>query len=146
MKRLLTGSFLAMLCLHASAGPVEEAQALFKQYASLEAAFNPSVAELYSDQALIRNTRMYPTGQTRELTIPAAQYKALIRSSMPIAEARGDYSTYSQIDYVDEGSAVRIKANRYSVVKKYESPLILLVAPDANGKWLIREEISQSQP
>jgi hypothetical protein len=82
----------------------------------------------------------------RELTIPAVQYKALVRNSMSLAKSRGDFSTYSQVSYSDERDGIRVKAVRYSVLKKYESPLALLVAPDAHGKWLIREEISESQP
>lgn len=146
MKRLLLALPLAMPCFSAFAGPVDEAHSLFQQYTLLEAAFNPAVADLYADDALIKNKRIYPTGQTRELTIPAVQYKALVRSAMPLAKAKGDYSTYSQVSYSDEESGVRIKATRYAVLKKYESPLALLVAPDATGKWLIREEISESQP
>ncbi|WP_426339898.1 hypothetical protein ACN9MZ_27090 [Pseudoduganella sp. S-14] len=146
MKRLLLAIPLSMLCFAASAGPVDEARSLFQQYSSLEAAFNPAVADLYADDALIKNKRTYPTGQTREVAIPAVQYKALVRSAMPLAKTKGDYSTYSQVSYSDEGRGVRIKATRYAVLKKYESPLALLVAPDASGKWLIREEISESQP
>ena len=146
MKRLLIAFPLVMLCLGASAGPIDEARSLFQQYSSFEAAFNPAVADLYTDDALIRNKRVYPIGQMREQTIPAPQYKTLVRSAMPLAKAKGDYSTYSQVSYSEEGNGVRIKATRYAVLKKYESPLSLLVVPVASGKWLIREEISESQP
>jgi len=50
------------------------------------------------------------------------------------------------MSYSDERDGIRVKAVRYSVLKKYESPLAILVAPDGHGKWLIREEISESQP
>lgn len=146
MKPFLISIALATLSSAASAGPVEDAQSVFQQYAALEAAFNPSVADLYADDAVIRNKRIYPTGMARELTIPAAQYKALVRSAMPAAKARGDYSTYSQATFTPDGQGVRITANRTSVLKKYDSPISILVAPDASGKWLIREEISESRP
>jgi hypothetical protein len=146
MKRLLFALPLALTCLLASAAPIDEARSLFQRYSSLEADFNPAVADLYADDALIKNKRIYPTGQVRELTIPAVQYKALVRNSMSLAKSRGDFSTYSQVSYSDERDGIRVKAVRYSVLKKYESPLALLVAPDAHGKWLIREEISESQP
>jgi len=146
MKRLLFAFPLALTCLLASAAQIDEARSLFQRYSSLEADFNPTVADLYADDALIKNKRIYPTGQVRELTIPAVQYKALVRNSMPLAKSRGDFSTYSQMSYSDERDGIRVKAVRYSLLKKYESPLAILVAPDAHGKWLIREEISESQP
>ena len=146
MKRLLAGISLAASCLAAAAAPVDDAQALFQQYTSLEAAFDPAIADLYADDALIRNKRTYPDGQVRELTLPATQYKALMRNVMPLAKAKGDRSTYSQVTYAEEGGGVRIKANRYSRMKHYESPIAILVAPDASGHWLIREELSESRP
>ena len=45
-----------------------------------------------------------------------------------------------------EGERVRITCTRFSELKKYSSPLSLLVGPDKDGKWLIFEEISKSQP
>jgi hypothetical protein len=130
----------------AQAQAADDAKALFDRYVQLEHAFDPAVADLYADDAVIKNKRTYPDGQVRELAFPAAQYKALIRRAMPLAKARGDTSSYSDITFRDEGSGVRIRATRFSNLKKYSSPLSLLVAPGAGGKWLIREELSESQP
>lgn len=87
------------MCISASAAPIDEARSLFQQYSRLEAGFDPAAADLYADDALIRNKRTYPTGQVRELAIPAVQYKALVRNAMPLAKSRGDFSTYSQVSY-----------------------------------------------
>ncbi len=103
-------------------------------------------ADLYSDKAIIRNKRTYPTGQVREITIPAPRYKEMLRQAMPVARARGDVSTYTQVMYALEGEGVRIKADRFSELKKYHSPLSILVKPTASGAWLIYEELGQSQP
>ena len=80
------------------------------------------------------------------MTMPAPRYKALIRSAMPAAKARDDRSTYSDVRYSAEGAGVRITAQRFSELKKYTSPLSMLVKPDARGAWLIDEELSESQP
>jgi hypothetical protein len=125
---------------------VSVAKKLFESYVRLEHAFDPSVADLYSDDAVIRNKRTYPTGQVREMTLPAAKYKDLLRAAMPLAKQRGDISTYSQISYTIEGDGVRIKADRYSELKKYHSPISILVKPSGAGVWLIFEELSESQP
>lgn len=123
-----------------------KAKDLFERYVALEHAFDPAVADLYSDDAKIQNTRTYPTGDKRTLTIPALDYKKLIRGAMPLAKARGDTSSYSDVKYTAEGDRVRITCTRFSGLKKYSSPLSLLVGADKDGNWLIFEEISESQP
>lgn len=130
----------------AQQAPADPARALFDSYQARERAFDATVADLYCDTALIRTTRVYPTGQRRVIEIPAPQYKGLIRSTMPIAKARGEYSTYSNVKYVAEGQRIRVTATRYSVQKKYSSPISLLLGPCNGTAWSILEEISESQP
>jgi hypothetical protein len=141
---VLAGVTLAAL---ASARASEDpAKRLFEHYVALGHAYDPGIADLYADDALIKNTRTYPTGEVRELTMPAAKYKALIRQAMPLARARGDRSTFSDVRYAAEGSRVRIRASRFSELKRYASPISLLVGPSASGTWLIYEEVSESRP
>jgi len=148
MKRLVSTMFCVLLVWAASssAAPLDDAKALFEQFVQLEHAFDPAAADLYADDALIKNKRTYPTGQVRELTMPASKYKTLIRQAMPLAKLRGDTNSYSEISYANEGSMVRIRATRFSNLKNYASPISLLVSPDDNGRWLIREELSESRP
>lgn len=129
-----------------AADSTAKAKELFERYVALEHAFDPATADLYSDDAKIQNTRSYPTGEKRTLTMPAPAYKKLIRGAMPLAKVRGDTSTYSDIKYAPEGDRVRITCTRFSELKKYSSPLSLLVGADKDGKWLIFEEVSESQP
>lgn len=126
---------------------IQAAKTLFDRYVSLEHAYDPAQADLYADDAAIKNVRRYPTGQVRELELKGAEYKALLRQAMPIAKARGDRSTYSEVTYhVNEDGSVTIEASRYSELKDYTSPLKITVAPDENGEWRIVEELSESQP
>ena len=141
----LVGMILAALAAtHASSE--DAARQLFEQYVALGHAYDPAIADLYADDAFIKNKRTYPTGEVRELTMPAGKYKALIRQAMPLAKARGDRNTFSDVSYAPEGSRVRIRASRFSELKKYTSPITLLVGPSANGQWLIYEEVSESRP
>lgn len=150
MRKLSILRFLALfwlvICGPIFAGPIDDAKVLFQRYTALEAAFDPTITDLYSDDAVISNTRTYPTGQVRVVTIPAPQYKALIRKVMPLARMKSDYSTYSETTFTLESNGIRIKAKRFSVLKKYESPISILVAPDKTGTWTIREELSESRP
>ena len=125
---------------------VGKAKELFRAYTELEVNFDPAIADLYADEAYIENTRTYPTGQERKMVLPATKYKELIRQTMPLAKSRGDTGHYSDITYEKEGKGVRITASRYSDLKKYESPILFLVAPSPDGAWLIYEEISRSIP
>jgi hypothetical protein len=143
---ILVATSLLLLSPPATNAPHASAKALFERYVALEHAFDPGIADLYADTAVIRNRRTYPTGQVRELTMPAPKYKELIRAAMPLAKARDDRSTYSGIQYATEGNGVRVKATRYSLLKKYASPISLLLAPDGKGRWLVFEELSESQP
>ena len=139
---LLWSVSLGAVHVHAA----DEAKALFGRYVQLERAFDPTAADLYADDAVIHNKRTYPNGQIRELTLAGVQYKALIRQAMPLARARGDTNSYSNVTFTGEGSGVRIRATRFSDLKKYSSPLSLLVGPGLDGTWLIREELSESRP
>ena len=124
---------------------IAKAKALFARYVQLEHAFDPAMADLYTDDAKILNKRIYSDGKVTPLQIPALRYKHVIREGMADAKVKGDISNYSNESYTQEGDKVRIKVTRYSVLKKYSSPMSLLVGPDAQGKWVILEETSESR-
>ena len=141
--------FIACVALAglAQAQPVEKSAAqLFQRYVTLSRAYDAKLVELFDDNATIVNRRISPNGEVREMTLPAARYKALLRKALPLARERGDRSTYSNVRYAREGERVRISALRYSELKKYSSPLVLVVGPGPGGRWLIYEEHSESRP
>src|SRR6185503_1685635 len=136
MKRLVAATvFAAAVCpTFAQTNPaavaspaLERAKALFERYVALEKAFDPSVADLYSDAAVITNTRTYPTGEVREITIPAPQYKQLIRAGMPLARQVNDTNRYSERAYRPTGHRVAITCKRLGERKRYTSPIRLVV-------------------
>jgi hypothetical protein len=124
---------------------IAKARALFDRYVALEHAFDPAAADLYSDDAVIRNRRISATGEVRLLSLPAPQYKEILRKAMPIARGRGDLNRYSGTRFLPEGDRVRIVTTRLSVLSGLESPLSLLVGPAPDGAWLIFEELSVSR-
>jgi hypothetical protein len=134
------------------ASPRDQAERLFLEYQHQSQAFDPDVADLYVDWARIVNARKYPGDLPgRSLQLTGFQYKDKLRQLMPIAKARGDFSTYSDVSYSDvsyseEGERIRIQCTRFSALKKYSSPYSLLVGPDERGDWRIFEELSESRP
>jgi hypothetical protein len=150
LATVMTAMSAALFAQSGPSAPSADARAgaeqLFERYVALGRAFDPAVADLYADNAVITNKRTYPTGQVREMTIPAVKYKELIRRAMPLARQRGDRNVYSDCQYTPEGTRVRIACTRYSQLKKYSSPISLLVGPGQAGDWLIFEERSESRP
>jgi hypothetical protein len=124
---------------------IAKAKAFFARYVQLEHSFDPAMADLYADKAVLMNKRIYPDGKVSALQIPALRYKHVLRTTMADAKQKGDISTYSNESYTPEGDKVRIKVTRYSVLKKYSSPMSQLVGPDAQGNWVIYEETSESR-
>ena len=124
---------------------IAKAQELFERYVTLEQSFNPAIANLYSDDAVIRNKRTSADGDVRETETPALKHKEKIRVAMPFAKARGDVNGYTEIAYTVEGDGVRITAQRFSERKKSFTPISILVKPNSSGEWLIHEEITESQ-
>ncbi|HET9211894.1 MAG TPA: hypothetical protein VFR03_15930, partial [Thermoanaerobaculia bacterium] len=72
MKRALTAILAILaLCQVAEAAktaapqgdPIPKAKAFFQHYVELEHAFDPAIADLYSDQAVIKSTRYLADGK-----------------------------------------------------------------------------------
>jgi hypothetical protein len=148
MRMIVVAGLAALMSVGPTSHASEKAsaQALFQRYQQLAHAYDPTLADLYCDTAVVRNTRVYPDGNTRTLELPAPRYKELVRASMPVAEQRGDRSTFSDVKFLPEGDAVRITASRYSVLKDYTSPVSLKMGACEDRDWGILEEITESRP
>jgi hypothetical protein len=144
----------ASLSAAPSAAPAEatgaarkNAETLFTRYIDLEHAFDPALVDLYADEAKIQSRVIVPGRPATVRTWSGAQYKDLLRRALAKAkEKRQDLNYYSAVNYVREGSRVRIKAMRYAELQKAVSPVELLVGPNAAGTWRIFEELSESHP
>jgi hypothetical protein len=113
----------------------------------LDKTFNVAVIDLYANAAEITNLRRFPDGNIREMKATGAMWKKVVLQAMPLAARRGDTSEYSDVTFTPEGDGlVRITSIRYSNLRKYTSPLTMLVARQEGGYWLIVEENSESRP
>jgi ketosteroid isomerase-like protein len=132
-------------CGVAAADPVAEGLALFREYERRSAQFDATLTELYADDALILSRRV--TGSTaRELSFRGDQWKQMIRLGMPVAKLRGDTNRYTNVSARQFGSDVIVTAQRYSELKRYTSPLTLVLRRSGDGAWKIVEESSETQP
>jgi hypothetical protein len=146
MKKLLTLLFL-LFYVPCFASSIEQADAFFKKYIELGDKFDVAVAELYSDTAKIHTYRVYPHGLERAMELSGAQWKQLVKRVMPLAKAKNDKSTFSNITITKHGNGFKIKADRYSEIKCYtDKGYYMVVEPDSRGNLYIIEEYMETQP
>jgi endonuclease YncB( thermonuclease family)/ketosteroid isomerase-like protein len=128
------------------ADEVSEARAMFNEYISRSDRFDARVADLYSDDAAVRSTRIMPDGQKPVLSFTGTQWKALIRQAMPLAQQRGDRNTFQDVSAALNGKDVTVTAQRYSHLKAYTSPFAQTWSKDQTGAWKIKEEVTETRP
>jgi hypothetical protein len=133
--------------LWANEATEEDAKRFFEKYVKLGENFDESVAELYADSAKIKMNRLYPNGQMRKMELDGAKWKPLVKQSMPLGKTRGDISKFSEIKITVNGKRVKIKANRFSVIKCYvDKGYYMIIEKDNKGIYRIIEEYMETQP
>src|SRR5690349_15524543 len=128
----------------AAADDTAEALTVFKEYVARSDRFDGSLADLYTDDASIRAKRLGPNGKIQSLTFTGAQWKALIRKAMPLAQQKGDRNTFQDVTAKPSESGISIVARRYSHLKNYTSPWAILVTKQPTGDWKISAEIFET--
>lgn len=121
------------------------ARALFERYQTLERSFDPALADLYADDAVIRVTRIYANGVVRHLKIPGDLYQMALRQSMADAAAQGDFNQFSAVDFKRREGGVEVTAQRYNLWRNYTSPYRAMLRPGADGQWQIAEEYLETR-
>ena len=123
---------------------ISEGKAFFEKILQLHNNFDPSIAELYSDQAFIQQTHRSPDGEARVINFPVSAYKELIINMMPMAEELGDKSEFNDCTYQVESGDVRINCTQVSTLGGYSVPFSILVGEES-GDWVIKEAITESR-
>ncbi len=124
----------------------KEAAEFFENCIKLGEKFDVSIKNYYSDDAKIHAYRRYPHGLERALEMTGKQWKELLVQAMPLAKKRGDRCEYKNISYAINGSTVKIKADRYSLLKCYtDKEYYMVIRKDKDGFQII-EEYSETQP
>lgn len=109
---------------------------------SLADNFDPNMAKLYSDDALIQNTVLNADGSQQTRVIPAGLYKSIIGVAMGKARDLDDRYTYSDVKYKLEGRRVRVTYQRYSHARNYQSPVSMLMGIEPDEAGIVFEELS----
>ena len=151
MNKLITGLLLASSigAGAALAQPIskEDGEKFFERYLALDAAYDPAFIELYADETRIRSLRRYPSGQERMLELNGVQWKSALLNALSIAKLRGDRSEYKNPRYELVGEKLRIRADRYSILKCYwDKGFSLTLGRRQNGSFFIEEQYFETQP
>ena len=104
--------------------------------------FNPLMANLYSDYALIQNTVINSDGSQKTRVIPAPYYKSILSNAMQMAKDMGDTYTYSDLEFKMEGKRVRVTYVRHSHLRDYSSPVSMLMGIEDDEAGIVYEELS----
>ena len=144
----LAVSLIGLLAISFAAAADERlsgAQEFFDRYQQLERSFDPELASLYDEDAVIWVTRIYSNGVVRQLKIPGDVYRMAIRQSRDKAAEYGDFNEYSEVQFEPRQQGVEIQATRFNLWRNYRSPYFAFVQADDGGKWRIVEERFETQ-
>jgi hypothetical protein len=125
---------------------IEKAKQFFQVICTKYKNFDPSLADLYSGNAISRMIRLYPKGETKELTMEGIKIKEAVRQSMVRARSINERISFTDTHFVEEGGMVRITSRLHNELKNYSTPYEILVGKNGDGAWLIFTETIQSHP
>ncbi len=147
LRQLCAALVMLLTAACASSEPedprIEAARDLFERFVDLGNRYDTSIADLYADDARIVLTGQNPD-EKREVTIPGREFKELVREMLPAAREAGEQNIYVDVTYWIEGDLVRIEATRRTSPSNSQAQHQMLVGPNENGTWLIREELAVS--
>lgn len=117
----------------------------FKRFVELYQSYDISVSNLYSDNARIKNNRIYPLGIKKNNEITGSRYKSITKSALPLARKENDMSKYSNVRISKIGNNYKITADRYSTIKCYtDKNFYLVIKPLIDSGFTIIEQFTES--
>jgi len=109
--------------------------------------FDPTLADLYADEAKIVNTTLRNDKNKDVIKYVGKDFKEKLRKGLPTTgKMLNDTNTFSEITYTEENGSVRITATRFNQRKNSSTPHSFLIGPSKSGAWFIYEEERQSKP
>jgi len=144
-----SGSIVFALALFASAhaqerpdASLERARQVIESYVNLERAYDPRLADLYADEAVIKANQVGPSGEPEWYTVQGWQYKRMLREAMPKSRSAGYKASYSGARYEMSGKHVRVSVVQYVDKTRSSNPIQWTIGPGRTSQWLILEEVS----
>ena len=147
MKKLL--SILAILGFimgtQVFASDRDEAQAFFKSYVNAANTYSATLPNFYSPNAKITRQVIKPNGQLVDINVPMSTYLKQMKMNSSIAKMRKYKNYYSGITAEAVSNGYKINSTRKPSTGGAPLKVTMVVQKQANGKWLIVEELMQTR-
>lgn len=145
-KYLLTLLTIIFISLAANADNKQEALDFFNNYVNAANSYSNEIEYMYSPSAKIIRQVVKPDGTTVNATTDTATYIKQMKIGQAGAKLRKYKNNYSNITVLPlEDGSYKISSLRQPTGEDYKLKTYMIVKKQANGKWLIIEEMMQTK-
>ena len=147
MRRILF-SILALVITSLSvfAGDKEDALAAFNSYVNAANTYGTAVTEFYTPSAKIIRQVIKPDGGLVDVITDTATYVKQMKISQTVAKTRKYKNNYTNVVATPiSAGKVKISSVRHPSVDNDSLKAYMVFQKQANGKWLIIEEMMQTR-
>ena len=145
-KILLTTLALLMMSLSVFADDRQGALNFFNGYIKAANTYSPTVPEMYSPNAKIIRQVVKPDGTTQNVETDTATYIKQMKLGQAGAKLRHYTNSYSNVTVTPLGNnKYKVSSLRQPSGESYKLKTYMVVQKQANGKFIIVEEMMQTK-
>lgn len=147
MKKILL-SIISLLFINCAvfADGKQEALDFFNSYVKYANSYNDIITTMYTPNAKIIRQVVKPDGTTQDVYTNTATYIKQMKLSQSVAKLRNYKNNYSNITITQLGKdKYKISSLRQPTGETYKLKTYSIVQKQADGKWLIIEELMQTK-
>ena len=147
MKKIFLSivSLLLFSCVVFADGK-QETLDFFNSYVKYANSYNDIITTMYTPNAKIIRQVVKPDGTTQDVYTNTATYIKQMKISQSVAKLRNYKNNYSNITITQLGKdKYKISSLRQPSGETYKLKTYTVVQKQANGKWLITEELMQTK-
>jgi len=147
MKKVFLSLIMSLLISTAVfADGKQEATDFFNNYVKAANSYSPTVPDMYSPTAKIIRQVVKPDGTTVDVTTDTSTYIKQMKLGQAGAKLRHYQNTYTNINVTPlADGAYKVSSLRQPSSEDYKLKTYMIVKKQADGKWLIVEEMMQTK-
>lgn len=147
MKKILLSIISLFIVSHAVlAGEQQDALKFFNNYVNAANTYSNEVTKTYSPSAKIIRQVVKPDGSTVNVNTDTATYIQQMKLGQSVAKLRHYTNNYSNVTITKLGNGkYKISSLRQPSGETYKLKTYMIVQKQANGSWLIVEELMQTK-
>jgi len=146
MKKVFLSLIMSLLISTAVfADGKQEATDFFNNYVKAANSYSPTVPDMYSPTAKIIRQVVKPDGTTVDVATDTATYIKQMKIGQAGAKLRKYKNNYTNIVATPVEGGYKISSLRQPSGEDYKLKTYMIVTKQADGKWLITEEMMQTK-